>query len=189
MKHLKISVLMLFIFTIITGVVYPLLITGIGIIIFPEKRNGSLIVKNGSVIGSELIGQKFEKAEFFHGRPSAVSYDASSSGGSNYGPMNKKFIEEIQNRSVQIRKKYNMNEKTPLPSDFLFSSGSGLDPHISLESVKLQVDKIAFSRKINKSIIENIIDRNIIKQYYFIGQPYLNVLKINMELNEKGNLE
>lgn len=189
MKQLKISILMLFIFTVITGGIYPLLITGIGMVFFQGKINGSLIEKNGSVIGSELIGQKFEKPEFFQGRPSAVNYDAAGSGGSNYGPTNKKFIEEVKNRTVKIRKDFNLSDKISLPSDFIFASGSGLDPHISIKSAMIQADRIAAVRKIDKSIVENIINSNRIKQYYFGGLPYVNVLKMNIDLIDKGNLK
>jgi len=189
MKQLKISILMLLVFTVITGGIYPLLITGIGMVLFPEKINSSLILKNGTVIGSELIGQKFEKPEFFQGRPSAVNYDSASSGGSNYGPTNKKFIDEAKSRAVQIRKNYNLAENYPIPPDLIFTSGSGLDPHISIEAAKLQADKIASSRKIDKSIIEKIINANIVKQYYFGGLSHVNVLKLNMDLVDRGILK
>ncbi len=189
MKQLKISILILFVFTIITGVIYPLLITGIGMVFFHEKTNGSLIKINGTITGSELVGQKFERPEFFQGRPSSVNYDSVSSGASNYGPTNKKFIEDVKTRVVQIRKDFKLSGSVSLPSDFVFASGSGLDPHISKESAILQADRIASARGIDKSIIGNIVNKNLVNQYYFYGHSYVNVLKMNIELIEKGYLK
>jgi K+-transporting ATPase ATPase C chain len=146
MKQLKTSLLMLFTFTILTGVLYPGLITGVGLNFFTEKIYGSLMVKNGTVIGSELIGQNFKKPGFFHGRPSAVNYDAAGSGGSNLGLTNKKHSDEVKIRSNQIRQDFNLSDKEELPSDLLFASGSGLDPHISIDSAFLQADKISSAK-------------------------------------------
>ena len=189
MKQLRTSILMLFVFTVITGIIYPALITGIGEVFLSEKINGSLIVKSGSVIGSELIGQKFEKPEYFHGRPSAVSYDAAGSGGSNYGPTNKKFIDQIKNRVIRIRKDFNLSENSSIPPDFVFASGSGLDPHISIESANLQAERIAAARKTAKSVITEIINSNGESQLCIYGSTYVNVLKLNSALDEKGGMK
>lgn len=189
MKQLKIPVLMLLIFTVLTGIIYPALVMGIGQVFFRDKVNGNIIVKNGIVIGSELLGQKFERAEFFHGRPSAVNYDAAGSGGSNMGPTNKKFIEEVKNRAVQARKDFNLSGDISLPSDLLFASGSGLDPHISIESAMLQAGRIAVVRKVDSSVIKDIIILNTEKQLVFYGNSYVNVLRLNLAINEKGNLQ
>jgi len=186
MKQLKISIIMLMVFTVITGLVYPVLITGIGKVLFTEKVNGSLILKNGSIIGSTLIGQKFEKPEFFQGRPSAVNYDAGGSGGSNFGPANKKFTDQVKTRAEQVRADFNVPSKTQLPSEFIFSSGSGLDPHISTGAAMLQAEKIALVRKVDKSLIENIIKSNAEKQMYFYGSSFVNVLKLNLALLDRG---
>ena len=189
MKQIKISVIMLVIFTAVTGGIYPLLITGIGQVFFSEKINGSLIERNGSIIGSELIGQKFERPGFFHGRPSAVQYDAAGSGGSNLGPANKNFAEIVKNRFLQIKKDYMLSDITAIPSDFLFSSGSGLDPHISIETAMLQADKIAAARKIDKSIIIEIINKNCENRFYFPDDSYVNVLKLNLALIDNGDVK
>ena len=187
MKQLKISILMLLVFTLLTGVIYPVVITGIGRVLFKAKADGSLLVKDGIVQGSALIGQKFEKPEFFQGRPSAVNYDAGGSGGSNLGPTNKKLIDGIKSRAGLVRKDFNMSEKTAIPSDFIFASGSGLDPHISIESAKIQAERIASVRKIDKSVINGIINSNAERQLYFYGNSFVNVLKLNMALIEKGD--
>jgi potassium-transporting ATPase KdpC subunit len=189
MKQMKTAVLMLLIFTFLTGFIYPLLVTGIGQVFFRNKINGSLIVKNGTVAGSELIGQRFEKAEFFHGRPSAVYYDAARSGGSNMGPTNRKFIEELKNRNAQVRKDFNLSGNVYIPPEMLFASGSGLDPHISVEAAMLQTEKISAARKVDSSVIMDIIKTNTEKQLIFYGNSYVNVLKLNLALNEKGNLK
>ncbi len=188
MKQLKISVLMLLIFTLLTGVIYPLAIAGIGRVLFKEKTDGSLIIKDEIVKGSSLIGQKFEKPEFFQGRPSAVNYDAGGSGGSNLGPTNKKLTDGVIARADQIRKDFNISGKTALPSDFIFTSGSGLDPHISIEAAMLQADRIAAARKVDKSVILNIINSNAEKQLFY-GNAYVNVLKMNMILADRGELK
>lgn len=189
MKQMKISILMLLIFTILTGVIYPVLITGIGCTLFKEKTDGSLIIKNGTVIGSSLIGQKFEKPGYFQGRPSAVSYDAGGSGGSNLGPTNKKLINIVAARAEQVKKDFEVSSDVSLPPDFIFASGSGLDPHISIESAKLQVLKIASVRKMDKSVIDEIINSLSERQLYIYGNRYVNVLKLNTALDRKGGVK
>jgi len=182
MKQLKTSFLVLLIFTIMTGVIYPAIITGIGQVFFTDKINGSLIIKNGTVPGSELIGQKFENPEFFQTRPSSSDYDASSSAGSNMGPTNKKLSDRVKNRTDQIRQDFNLSDKAQLPSDFVFSSASGLDPHISLDSAFLQVDRIASIRNIEKIRIADIIELNSERQLPFYGERFVNVLRLNTVL-------
>ncbi|PKL73294.1 MAG: potassium-transporting ATPase subunit C [Methanobacteriales archaeon HGW-Methanobacteriales-2] len=183
MKQLKTSLLMLCTFTIITGVLYPGLISGIGLNFFNEKIYGSLMVKNGTVIGSKLIGQNFEKPGFFHGRPSAVNYDAAGSGGSNLGLTNKKYSDKIKIRADQMRQDFNLSDKAALPSDLLFASGSGLDPHISIDSAFLQVDKISSAKNIDKMRVINIIELNAERQLPFYGNRFVNVLKLNAALD------
>lgn len=189
MKQLKISILMILIFTLLTGVAYPLLVNGIGRVLFKTKTDGSLIIKDGIVKGSLLIGQKFGKPEFFQGRPSAVDYNAVGSGGSNFGPTNKKLIDGVKTRAEQIRKDFNISDKTALPSDFIFASGSGLDPHISIESAMLQADRIAAARKTDNFQIENLIKANSERQLYFYGSRFVNVLKLNSVLADGGELK
>lgn len=183
MKQLKTSLLMLFTFTIITGVLYPALITCIGLNFFSEKIYGSLMIKNGSVTGSELIGQNFGKPGFFHGRPSSVDYDAAGSGGSSLGLTNKKHIDKVKIRTNQIRQDCNLPETAVLPSDFVFASGSGLDPHISIDSAFLQVDRISSAKNIDKTRVINIIELNMERQLPFYGNRFVNVLKLNAVLD------
>lgn len=183
MKQLKTSFFILLIFTLLTGIIYPVIITGIGQVFFPSKINGSLIFKNGVVIGSELIGQRFENRKFFQSRPSSVKYDASGSGGSNLGPTNKKLSEIVNIRADQIRHDFHLSDKKLLPSDFVFTSGSGLDPHISIESAFLQIDGISSSRNIDKIHLEKIIKLNIERQLPFYGTHFINVLKLNTILD------
>lgn len=183
MKQLKTSILMLFTFTVLTGVIYPGFITGIGLDFFNEKINGSLLVKNGSIIGSELIGQNFMKPGFFHGRPSAVNYDAAGSGGRNLGPTNKKLLDSVKTRVDQIRKDFNLQDKSALPSDFVSASGSGLDPHISVDSALLQAERIALSRNIEKTQVVNIIESHRERQLPFYGDRFVNVLILNADLD------
>lgn len=185
MKQLKISIMMLLIFTVLTGFIYPVLVTGVGQVFFLEKINGSLVYDFAAVKGSSLIGQKFVSLKFFHGRPSSVNYDASGSGGSNLGPTNKKLADEVVNRAEQARKDFNIPESAVIPADMLFASASGLDPHISFEAAMLQVQAIASARKIDISDVINLIDSYCVKQYYFTGDRYVNVLLLNTAL-EKG---
>ncbi len=177
---------MLLIFTLLTGVFYPVVITGIGRILFKEKTDGSLLIKNGIVQGSALIGQKFERQEYFQGRPSAVSYDAGGSGGSNMGPTNKKLIDGVKLRNYQLRKDFSISQEAGIPSDFLFASGSGLDPHISIESAMLQAVRIAYVRKIDKTAFEKLIKENSERQLFFYGSRFVNVLKLNSALSDRG---
>lgn len=183
MKQLKISIMLLLIFTVLTGLAYPLLITGMGVVLFPHKSGGSLIVTNGTVKGSELIGQYFARPEYFHGRPSAVNYDSALSGGSNLGPANKKLIESVKLRAASVRSEYGLNDTSIIPSDLIFASGSGLDPHISVDSAVLQCERIAAVRKIDKALLLSLVGKYSERQLPFYGKSFVNVLKLNMELD------
>lgn len=183
MKQMKISILMLLIFTVVTGLAYPLLITGIGIALFPHKSRGSLIVIKSTVKGSELIGQHFTKPEYFHGRPSAVNYDSALSGGSNLGPANRKLVESVKERAASIRSESGIDNNSIIPSDMIFASGSGLDPHISVDAAVLQCERIATARRIDKSVILLMVEKYSERQLPFYGKSYVNVLKLNMALD------
>jgi K+-transporting ATPase ATPase C chain len=160
------------------------MMTGIARIIFPEKSGGNLIYVNNKIIGSKLIGQSFTGAKYFHGRPSANNYDASSSGGSNYGPTNREFINQVTESAEHLRKENGLAPSTIIPADTVLASGSGLDPHISLESAKLQAKRIANERKINESIIIDLVNSKAEKQYFGIaGNSFVNVLKLNMTMD------
>lgn len=186
MKQLKISVLLLLVFTIICGVVYPFIITGAGYIFFRDSAAGSLLIKDGVIRGSVLIGQDFTRAEYFHGRPSAVSYDSSLSGGSNLGHTSGKLADQVAKRDDALRKINNLPADFKIPEDLLFASGSGLDPHISLDSALLQVERIAAARNIEKSYIINIIKVNSERQIPVYGKRFVNVLKLNAALDGMG---
>ena len=174
--------------TILLGIGYPLAVTGISQILFPHQANGSLITKNGQVIGSELIGQNFTKAEYFQPRPSAAGndgYDATASGGSNYGPTNQKLIDRVK-ASVDKFHKDNPDYHGPIPADLLTASGSGLDPDISPGSAQAQEPRIAKVRGISPDQLNQLV-----AQYTkspdlgLLGEPRVNVLNLNLALDEK----
>ncbi|HPS58318.1 MAG TPA: potassium-transporting ATPase subunit KdpC [Spirochaetota bacterium] len=186
MGQLKISVLALLVFTIICGAVYPVVVTGAGYIFFRDKAAGSLLIKEGVIRGSVFIGQNFTRPEYFHGRPSAVSYDSSLSGGSNLGHTSSKLDDQVIKRDEALRKVNNLPADFPIPEDLLFASGSGLDPHISVDSALLQAGRIASERKVEVSDIENVIKQYSERQIPFYGKRFVNVLKLNAALDGMG---
>jgi potassium-transporting ATPase KdpC subunit len=176
MKNIIISIRAFIVFSILLGLVYPLAITGIAQVAMPQKANGSLIVKNGKVIGSSLIGQKFDKPEYFNSRPSAVDYNAAGSGGSNYGPSGKKLIEQVKAR---------VKNSTSVPADAVLTSASGLDPHISLKNAQLQIPRVSKIRNISESQLKKLIEENTDSDFIGIwGQDGVNVLKLNLALDK-----
>ena len=186
-KNILRSFLLLIIFTIILGFLYPLLITGISKIIFPFRSSGSLIKYEGKIVGSELIGQNFKGEQYFHPRPSAAGkdgYDPLSSGGSNYAPTNEDFISAVKERLSNLRKENKLEDYIKIPSDAVTSSGSGLDPDISIDNALLQADRIAKKRNIPVSEINDLIRQNTEKRILgFLGEPKVNVLKLNLLLD------
>jgi len=186
-KNILRSFLLLVIFTIILGFLYPLLITGISKIIFPYRSSGSLIKYEGKIVGSELIGQNFTGEQYFHPRPSAAGkdgYDPLSSGGSNYAPANEDFISAVKERISNLRKDNNLEDNIKIPSDAVTSSGSGLDPDISVGNAILQADRIAKKRNIPVAEINDLIQQNTAKRMLgFLGEPKVNVLKLNLLLD------
>jgi K+-transporting ATPase ATPase C chain len=187
MKQAAISIYVLITMTVMTGVLYPLAITGIAQLMFSKQANGSLITVNGAIAGSELIGQGFAGPKYFHGRPSANNYDGTNSGGSNLGPTNKKLIERTEKLAIHMRIENGLPAGAKIPSDLVLASGSGLDPHISLESARIQVKRIAEARGIDKSIIIKLLTHNSQKQYGGLwGDPYVNVFKLNIALDDPG---
>ena len=186
-KNILRSFLLLVIFTIILGFLYPLLITGISKIIFPYRSSGSLIKYEGKIVGSELIGQNFTGEQYFHPRPSAAGkdgYDPLSSGGSNYAPANEDFISAVKERISNLRKENKLEDYIKIPSDAVTSSGSGLDPDISVDNALLQIDRIAKKRNISVSEINDLIRQNTEKRILgFLGEPKVNVLKLNLLLD------
>ena len=174
--------------TILLGVGYPLAVTGISQLVFPHQANGSLITKNGQVVGSELIGQNFTKAEYFQPRPSAAGndgYDPTSSGGSNFGATNQKLIDRVK-ASVDKFHKDNPDYHGPIPADMLTASGSGLDPDISPASAQAQEPRVAKARGVSVDQLNQLV-----AQYTkspdlgLLGDPRVNVLKLNLALDER----
>lgn len=173
--------------TILLGVAYPLVITGISQVVFPRQANGSLITKDGKVIGSELIGQNFTKPEYFQGRPSAAGngYDPTSSGGSNYGPTNQKLIDRVKASVAQFHKD-NPDYHGPIPADLLTASGSGLDPDISPASAEVQIPRVAKARGITDDQLKQLVAANTTSpDLGILGEPRVNVLKLNLALDQQ----
>jgi len=187
-RQLKPAFLMTLVLTVLTGLAYPGLITGLCQALFPARANGSLISMNGHVIGSELIGQNFAKAEYFHPRPSAAGndgYDGSASQGSNLGPTNQKLIDRVRGAVEKFRKE-NPDYSGPIPADLLTTSGSGVDPHISPASALAQAPRVAKARGIPLEQAQQLI--NVSTQgpeLGFLGEPRVNVLALNMALHQK----
>ena len=185
-EQLKSAILIFIILTIITGVLYPLFITGIAQYFFHAKANGSLIYQDGKIIGSALIGQPFDGAKYLWGRLSAtspVSYNSSSSSGSNIGPYNPALLEAVKARIEKLHAADPKNN-TPIPVDLVTSSASGLDPHISLAGAYYQISRIARERGLSVNVVKNIVDRNTNRRFFgLIGEPVVNVVKVNMDLD------
>lgn len=184
MIHVRIALKMMLTMTLLLGVMYPLMMTGIAQLIFSNKANGSLARVGGKTVGSELLAQGFTGPGYFHGRPSAGNYDGNNSGGSNLGPTNRKLIEAASMRADQVRKENGLAPGAKVPSDLILASGSGLDPHVSLASALLQAPRIARERDIPAPRIIDLIHRSSEKQYFGVfGNPIVNILKLNIALD------
>jgi len=174
-------------FTILLGVAYPLATTGLAQLLFSNAANGSLIMKDGRVVGSSLIGQNFSKPGYFHGRPSAAGngYDTTSSGGSNYGPTNQKLIDRVKADIEKFRRE-NPEYSGPIPADLLTASGSGLDPDISPASALAQAPRVAKARRLPVDKIHQAITRSTEAPLFgFVGEPRVNVLRLNLALDQQ----
>jgi K+-transporting ATPase ATPase C chain len=186
-KHLRPAIVTLILFTGITGLLYPLLITGLAQLMFPGKANGSLIQKNGKSLGSELIGQPFSDPKYFWSRLSATSpfaYNSGASAGSNYGPLNPALIDAAQKRIQEMKTADPLNAKL-IPVDLVTASGSGLDPHISVAAVLYQLPRVARNRNMSEEQIRSLVDQYTEgRQLGVLGEPRVNVLKLNLALNE-----
>jgi K+-transporting ATPase ATPase C chain len=186
MLQLKRSILVFAGLSIICGLIYPLAITAVSQALFPRQSNASIIKNGDIVIGSQLIGQLFTRAEYFHGRPSATDppYDASNSSGSNLAPSSAKLLEQVNVRLEQIRKENGLSSNMPVPADLILASASGLDPHISAEAALLQAPRISRERKIPQSVIEKIVEQNVENPFLGIwGMQRVNVLRLNIALD------
>ena len=178
--------------TVLLGVVYPLAITGLSQAIFPHQANGSLITADGKVVGSEIIGQNFSKAEYFQPRPSAAGtdgYDGTASSGSNFGPTNKKLVDRVQASMAKFQKE-NPGFKGPIPADLLTASASGLDPHLSPDSALAQVARVASARRVPANQVQALVS-----QYTegpdlgILGESRVNVLRLNLALDSRYPLK
>ncbi len=189
MKQLLIAIKATLLLTVLTGLLYPLAVTGLAQILFPHQANGSLKVVNGKTVGSELIGQRFTKPEYFHGRPSAAGndgYDGLNSGGSNYGPTNQKLRDRISDDVKKFRAE-NPSYTGPVPADLLTASGSGLDPHISPASADVQVARVAAARGMSAETVRQLVDAHTEgRQYGLFGEPRVNVLELNLALDQSA---
>lgn len=185
-NHIRPTLTMLLLLTVLTGLVYPLTVTGLAQLFFPEQANGSLIMREGKVIGSKLIGQYFDKPEYFWSRPSATApfpYNAAASGGSNLGPTNPALIEAVEARVAALRGADPGNE-LPIPVDLVTASGSGLDPHISPAAALYQGKRVASARGLDETIIEELVaDHTEDRQLELLGERRVNVLQLNLALD------
>ncbi len=184
MSHLRPALVLLLLFTLLLGVAYPLAITGVAEAAFPSQAHGSLIERNGRVVGSALIGQQFTQAEYFWPRPSAAGqgYDASASSGSNYGATAKALVERVRGDVGRLRQSGVVG---PIPADLVTASGSGLDPDISPEAARVQIARIAAARGVSAQRVAALVDHNTQAPLFgFLGDPVVNVLKLNLALDE-----
>nr|WP_205003917.1 potassium-transporting ATPase subunit KdpC [Scopulibacillus daqui] len=180
LKIMRLALLMI----VVCGIAYPLLMTGLAQIMFPDQANGSLIkTKDGRAAGSELIGQNFQSPKYFHGRISSINYDASASGSNNYGPTNKEMLKRTQ-ESIKMLKKENPGLKTKnIPVDLITNSASGLDPDISVQAAKFQVPRVSQETGIDKSTLMTFIHETTKgRSLGLFGEPRVNVLELNMKL-------
>jgi len=182
-KHLMTSILMTVVTTVLLGLAYPLLITGIAQVVFPDKANGQLIRRDGRLIGSRIIGQPFSGPGYFHSRPSAAGngYDAANSGGSNLGPTNQKLIDRVNADTARLQPE---NPNVSVPVDLVTTSGSGLDPDLSPAAALFQVPRVARERKIDEQRLKQLVmEHTRGRQFSVFGEPSVNVLELNLALD------
>jgi potassium-transporting ATPase KdpC subunit len=187
LNHLKTATLLFLILTVVTGVAYPLLVTGLSQGILPRQANGSLILnKKGKPLGSELIGQPFSDPKYFWGRPSAISpqpYNGTASSGSNQGPTNPALVDQVKAR-IQALHEADPGQRAPIPVDLVTASGSGLDPHISPAAAAYQIPRVARLRGVAPATLNRLVAGYTEgKQWGFMGEPRVNVLRLNLALN------
>jgi K+-transporting ATPase ATPase C chain len=193
MKYIRPAVVITLIFAAVTGLLYPGVVTGIAQLIFPYQANGSLVkASNGTVIGSDLIGQYWTQSQYFHGRPSATtdlngnpeSYNAGFSSASNLGPTNAKLVQSVQQRVAELKKENPNAPAGPVPVDLVTTSGSGLDPDISIAGAMYQVPRIAAARGLSQDVVTKLVTDHETGRFLGIfGEPYVNVLDVNLALD------
>ena len=195
LRQIRPALVMMALMTIVTGLAYPLGMTGLAQLLFPRQANGSLIARNGKVIGSELIGQNFASGRYFHGRPSATSepdpkdasktisvpYAADNSVGSNLGPTSKALIDRVKSDAAALQAE---NPSVPVPVDLVTSSGSGLDPNVTPAGALFQVPRVANARKLSDQRVRQLVERHVERRLFgLIGEPRVNVLQLNLDLD------
>lgn len=186
-KNLLVAVMMTIVTTILLGIIYPLVVTGIAQVIFPRKANGQLIRDNGKLIGSAIIGQPFSGPSYFHSRPSAAGtgYDAANSGGTNLGPTNKALIDRVRQDTAALQSE---NPSVAVPVDLVTTSASGLDPHISIAAAQFQMPRVARARGLSEAQLQQMVAAHTEgRQFGFLGEPRVNVLELNLELDRLGH--
>jgi len=182
-NHLIVAVKFTLITTLLFGIVYPLAVTGLSKLLFPKQANGSLIEKNGQVVGSRLIGQAFTSDKYFHPRPSAAGsgYDATASSGSNLGPTNQQLVDRVKQDVAKLQKE---NPGVPIPADLVTASGSGLDPEVSPAAAEFQIPRVAHSRGTTAEALRPLIARHTRpRQWGILGESRVNVLELNLDLD------
>ena len=194
LKQLRPAIVLLIAFTLLTGLVYPFAITGLAHALFPHQAEGSLIVRDGKVVGSELIGQNFVDPKYFHGRPSATTdtdpndpsktvpapYNANNSGGSNYGPTSQALIDRVKTDTAALK----AEKDAPVPVDLVTTSASGIDPDITPAAAEFQIDRVAKARNVAPDKIRQIVSRNTEgRMFGVLGEMRVNVLKLNLALD------
>jgi potassium-transporting ATPase KdpC subunit len=188
-RNLLVAVLMTVVTTLLLGVVYPLVITGIAQIVFPDQANGQLVESNGTVIGSRIIGQGFSSVGYFRSRPSAagMGYDAANSAGSQLGPTNKKLIDAVKANVEAARKE---NPDAPVPIDLVTTSASGFDPHLSPTAADFQVPRVARERSMSEADVRRLVEAHTEgRSLGFLGEPRVNVLELNLDLDREAPLK
>jgi potassium-transporting ATPase KdpC subunit len=190
MRTLITAIAMTIALTLLTGIVYPLVVWGVAQVLFPWQANGSLVVRDGHVVGSEIIGQNFAAARYFHPRPSTAGdkgYDASNSSGSNLGPTNRKLVETAKAALQKVLEENPGTSPAQVPVDMVTASGSGLDPEISPAAAELQVTRVAKARGLSKAAVRDVVrDNRRPRLAGFFGEPGINVLNLNLALDRLG---